>query len=410
MPQEGHGIRSSDETNLPLARLLLEVDQPWWRTFPSNVRDALFSREPEPLQLTAKPAADVVPLNLDLPWWRSLMAGLRDELFPEKLPPLNLTSRPVAVRNVHVAKPWWQSLAENLRDTLFPEKLPPLVLTSRPVPVRDLWGTYDYRRKGMIGTLVIHGAFAGMLIGVSIAGARVARQVQGQQVVSLAAPDVSVYMPLSNKVDDRTGGGGGGGDRDKLQAPKGKLPKAAMHQFTPPAVILRNENPKLAMEPTVVIPPEVRLPEVNLPNMGDPLAAVAAVLSNGTGSGGGIGTGSGGGVGSGDGPGFGQGRGGGTGGGVFQVGGGISAPRPVFTPDPEYSEPARRAKHQGIVVLWMVVGADGRPREVRVSRSLGMGLDEKAIEAVRQWKFEPARRNGVAVAVRINVEVDFKLY
>jgi TonB family protein len=58
----------------------------------------------------------------------------------------------------------------------------------------------------------------------------------------------------------------------------------------------------------------------------------------------------------------------------------------------------------------MVVGADGRPQQVRVQRSLGMGLDEKAIEAVRQWKFEPAKLNGQSVPVQINVEVNFRLY
>jgi TonB family protein len=61
-------------------------------------------------------------------------------------------------------------------------------------------------------------------------------------------------------------------------------------------------------------------------------------------------------------------------------------------------------------VLWVVVGPDGRPRDVRVSRSLGLGLDEKAMDAVRSWKFEPARKDGQPVAVQINVEVNFRLY
>jgi TonB family protein len=92
------------------------------------------------------------------------------------------------------------------------------------------------------------------------------------------------------------------------------------------------------------------------------------------------------------------------------VGGGVSAPRATYSPDPEYSEEARKAKYQGTVVLFMIVGPDGRPHEVRVMRSVGMGLDEKAIEAVRTWKFEPARKDGQAVAVQISVEVAFRLY
>jgi TonB family protein len=92
------------------------------------------------------------------------------------------------------------------------------------------------------------------------------------------------------------------------------------------------------------------------------------------------------------------------------VGGGVSAPRPIYDPDPEYSEQARQAKYQGAVLLWVVVGPDGRPRDIRVQRSLGMGLDEKAIEAVKQWRFEPARKDGQPVAVQVNIEVNFRLY
>jgi periplasmic protein TonB len=218
--------------------------------------------------------------------------------------------------------------------------------------------------------------------------------------------DVPVLPPSKTKV----GGGGGGGDRDKLQAVKGKLPKLAMEQFTPPAVVVRNEHPKLAIEPTVVVPPQIKMAS-SMPNIGDPMSHLpSGPPSNGTGSGSGIGSGSGGGVGVGVGPGVGDGRGGGVGGGVFRVGGGVSAPKATFSPDPEYSEEARKAKFQGTCVLWLIVGPDGHPRDIRVSRTLGLGLDEKAIEAVKNWKFEPAMKDGKPVAVQINVEVDFRLY
>src|SRR5207248_9403545 len=142
--------------------------------------------------------------------------------------------------------------------------------------------------------------------------------------------------------------------RDKLQAPKGRLPKQSMEQITPPMMVIRNEHPKLPVEPTVVMPPQVRLANNNLPNLGDPLSKLpSGPPSNGTGSGGGIGSGNGGGVGSGEGPGVGPGRGGGIGGGVFRVGGGVSAPRAIATPDPEYSEEARKAKYQGVCVLML---------------------------------------------------------
>jgi TonB family protein len=95
---------------------------------------------------------------------------------------------------------------------------------------------------------------------------------------------------------------------------------------------------------------------------------------------------------------------------VFKVGGSVSAPRPIYMPDPEYSEEARKANRQGSCVLRLVVGPDGNPSGVSVERSLGMGLDEKAIDAVRSWRFEPARKDGKPVAVQIHVEVSFRLY
>jgi TonB family protein len=106
----------------------------------------------------------------------------------------------------------------------------------------------------------------------------------------------------------------------------------------------------------------------------------------------------------------GTGVGGGIGGGVYLVGRGVSAPRAIYDPEPEYSEEGRKARYQGTVLLQVVVGVDGRTRDVRVARSLGMGLDEKALEAVRQWRFDPATQDGQPVAVLVNIEVNFRLY
>ncbi len=306
----------------------------------------------------------------------------------------------------------WHSIRRQIHERRHPEKLPPLQLTSKPVRVRDIWGEYNYKKKGAVSSVLLHLAVIGGIVGLTIAGRHVVQQVQKQETVTLIAPDPSTYMPLSTKKNDTIAGGGGGGDRDKIVAPKGKLPKLSMEQITPPAMVIRNDHPKLTVEPTIVIPPQVKMNmAANMPNFGDPKSAVPmGPPSNGTGAGGGIGSGSGGGIGSGEGPGLGPGRGGGTGGGVFRVGGGVSAPKALFTPDPEYSEEARKAKYQGTVVLWLVVGADGHPRDVKVARTLGMGLDQKAIEAVRNWKFEPAMKDGRPVAVQINVEVNFRLY
>jgi len=303
----------------------------------------------------------------------------------------------------------WKSLFSNLDDYFFPKKLPPLVLTSRPVPVRDIWGFYDYKKNGATGSVIVHIVALVLLVGGTILGRSVVKQIvkPDEHVTWVPTDEIPVLQPSKTQA----GGGGGGGDRDKFQAPKGKLPELAMDQITPPAIVVRNPNPKLAVTPTVVIPPEVKMASNNMPTIGDPMSHLpSGPPSNGTGSGGGIGAGSGGGVGTGDGPGVGPGRGGGIGGGVFRVGGGVSAPRSVFAPDPEYSEEARKAKYQGTCVLWLIVGPDGHPRDIKVTRSLGLGLDEKAIEAVKQWKFEPAMKDGKPVAVQINVEVSFRLY
>ncbi len=347
--------------------------------------------------------------------WSSLKSNVRAALFPEKLPPLQLTSKPVSDREVwgeydQANASLWSSLKGNVRAALFPEKLPPLQLTSKPVRVRDIWGEYNYKKKSAGVSAVVHVTMVAILIALSIAGTKAVKDAKKQESVTLIAPDLTPPLPMTSKKGPSSGGGGGGGDRDKLQATKGKLPKFSMQQLAPPAVVIRNPDPKLVVEPTVVVPPQIKIAS-NMPNLGDPMSPIpSGPPSNGTGSGGGIGSGSGGGVGSGTGPGVGPGRGGGIGGGVFRVGGGVSAPRALDTPDPEYSEEARKAKYQGTVVLWLVVDQNGRPRDIKVARALGMGLDQKAIEAVRNWKFEPAMKDGRPVAVQINVEVNFRLY
>jgi periplasmic protein TonB len=274
-----------------------------------------------------------------------------------------------------------------------------------------IWGQYNnYRSNGLIGSVIVHAVLLALILGGAIFGHQVVQKVQQHETVTLIAPSPDSYaLPVAKKV---VSGGGGGGDRDRIQAPKGALPKPALEQITPPQIVLRNDHPKLAVAPTVVVPPQVRLAENHMPNFGNPSSAPlpSAPPSNGIGSGGGIGSGSGGGVGVGHGPGVGEGSGGGIGGGVYKVGGGISAPQAVSTPDPEYTEDARNAKTQGTCILWLIVDDHGNPRDIRIVRGLGHGLDAKAIEAVKQWRFQPAEKDGHPVNVQISVEVAFRLY
>jgi TonB family protein len=95
---------------------------------------------------------------------------------------------------------------------------------------------------------------------------------------------------------------------------------------------------------------------------------------------------------------------------IEKIGPGVSSPYPINQVIPEFSEVARKAKYQGIVLVSVIVDAQGMPHDPRVVRALGMGLDEKAIEAVLKYRFKPAMKNGVPVPVKINIEINFRLY
>jgi protein TonB len=304
-------------------------------------------------------------------------------------------------------EPLWKSLFQGLDEFFFPKKLPPLKLESKPIPVKDIWGFYNYKKNGALGSTVAHVIVIALIIGGTIFARRlVVQAVAKTQVTTLIDPGDYALKPAKTAA----GGGGGGGDRDVLKASAGRLPKASLKpQITPPTAVIRNLAPKLTAEPTVVVDPDIKLAMNNMPNLGDPKSTLV-IPSNGTGSGSGIGSGSNGGVGSGDGRGVGPGSEAGAGGGAYRPGKGVTAPRVVYDPEPEFSEEARKAKFQGLCVLEVTVDATGRPTNIHVVNSLGMGLDEKAIEAVKTWRFEPGMRDGHPVAVAINLEVDFHLY
>ena len=303
-------------------------------------------------------------------------------------------------------KPWLRSLYENVRDVIQPPKLPPLQVTSKPVAVKDIWGLYGRDKRSGAMSVALHVTTVALLF--TVASSKTVQNTVRQVITPVFAPDIAPYQPKMAPQKQQMGGGGGGGDRSPLPASKGRLPRQSLKQFTPPMAVVNNPNPKLLMEPTIIVPPDVPLPNNNMNVWGDPLAKIGPP-SNGPGSGGGIGSGSGGGVGSGKGGGFGPGEGGGVGGGVFRVGGGVTAPALLYKVEPEYSEEARKAKYQGTVVLYVEVDPSGRARNLRVVRSLGLGLDEKAMEAVNKWRFRPGYKDGKPVTVAATIEVNFRL-
>jgi len=285
----------------------------------------------------------------------------------------------------------------NIKELFHPTPLPPLEgITSKPIEVDNMWGLYGGQEKTAGTTsLIIHAVVIALVLFI---GSLKPVQKLVQEHVPLFFTDLKPYKPVENK------GGGGGGARAPLDASKGKLPKIAPKQFTPPRV--DTVQAKLPMTPTIVS--DVPIPNIDALNYGDTLSKLG-VPSNGTGLGGGIGTGSGGGVGSGHGPGVGPGSGGGFGGGAYKIGGGVSQPILITKIEPEYSEEARKAKWQGTVQLSIVIDENGHPRDPKVTKALGLGLDQKAIEAVEKWLFKPGMKDGKPVAVYATIEVTFHL-
>ena len=142
-----------------------------------------------------------------------LLENPREANFPQE-PQLNLLLKDEALDD-----PLYRRLFRGLDEFFFPKKLPPLVLTSRPVPVRDIWGFYNYKRRGALGSTVLHMIAIAAIIGGALVARRVVEVVKPKETVQLIAPD---SIPTLKPSKTLSGGGGGGGDHDKLQATKGR--------------------------------------------------------------------------------------------------------------------------------------------------------------------------------------------
>jgi protein TonB len=303
-------------------------------------------------------------------------------------------------------QPWYRAFVENLREAYRLARMRPVKL-DRPVEVGELWN--PPRRYRRVQLLVFLGhAIVALLILVPLFPHLGQPNVQATS--SFVPLDISPYQPIFHaKPGKKLSGGGGGGDRSPTPPTRGRLPRFSMTQFAPPMAKII-PHPKIQVEATVLGPPNIKMPSPNLPNYGDPLAKLVN-NSGGPGDGGGIGTGSSGGVGSGQGGGVGPGYQYGTGGGYPQAGeGGYGEPVCLFCPNPQFSDEAVKLKYQGTVLLRFVVTKDGRAEDIQVVRSLGLGLDQKAIAAVRTWRFKPAvGPSGKPAAVILVAEISFRL-
>ncbi|HEY1525056.1 MAG TPA: energy transducer TonB [Candidatus Angelobacter sp.] len=265
------------------------------------------------------------------------------------------------------------------------------------------WAGYPVRRINFALSLALHGVMA-FLVGAGFLMVKsYVPRIEPQRIVTTRLEPYPV--PIGSHP---SGGGGSGGAADRIRASAGVAPRAAREQLTPPIILRNNSQPRLAATTTVIAPPDLVLPRTQ--QIGDPLSDLTTP-SNGPGVAGGMGGNFGGGVG-GDRGGFGRGPGPGGGccGDLYSVGNGVTEPRAIYAPEPEFSEEARIAKFQGEVTLQATISADGHARNLVVVRSLGMGLDEKALEAVRTWRFDPAKKDGRPVAVQMNIIVNFHLF
>ncbi len=254
----------------------------------------------------------------------------------------------------------------------------------------------DFRRgmyagnetKAGFGSLAVHAAM--LALAMFLGSLKPVRKAM-KEAVTLMAPAPPVH------VAEHKGGGGGGARQPDVK--KADLPKPTPRLFTPP----RTDPVEARLE----LPASLAdVPSLNNNDIGN-IAGLGTL--NGAGLAGGIGTGGGGGIGIGNGPGAGPGGNGGSGGGIYRPGGDVSNPVPIFRPEPQYSEEARKAKWGGTVLLSLVVDETGHTMDIKVLKPLGLGLDEKAIEAVSKWLFKPGTKGGKPVKVYAQIEVTFRL-
>jgi TonB family protein len=249
----------------------------------------------------------------------------------------------------------------------------------------------------------LHGAAIALILLTTGVHTRLARNTD--HVALLMPLDLVKYEVTVPQRDDA---GGGGGMRAKTAASIGNLPTRALKQFLAPMVTTENASPILSIEPTIIASPEIAVAQIDLAQFGDPHGVVGPP-SAGPGKGGGIGNGDGTGVGPGEGPGAGPGRDGGIASGQKGLQGSLTEPVLLWKVDPEYSEEARKAKLQGVVMVRAVIDARGQVRDIAVTQGLGLGLDDRAIAAVQKWKFRAAMRNGRPVATSALIQLTFRL-
>jgi periplasmic protein TonB len=376
-------IRSAADPSLRLGRLPSPSRESSLRSLFSNLRDFLVER---PVKLKAG-----TPTAFDIPRFGTGMGSNLKEFFHSG-PRGNVRS--ALLVNWHEEPSLWA----NLRDFIAPRKLPPLKTTSQAIPVPEIWTKDKNFSRMQVVSILVHAAFIALIVLAPL----IFPQIISPPVTKASSPalentDISPYKNILKP--GATKAGGGGGAADKLPPRRGTPPKFSWTQISRP--MMNPPKSDITVAPTVLGNPDIRLP--NSTTLGDPF---------GKGSSDSLGQGHGNGVGNGNGNGVGPGEGYGTGGGTPNAGtGGYGTPACLYCPRADYSDEAMKVKVQGVVELIAIITPDGRVTDVHVAKGLGLGLDEKAIEAVRTWRLKPALGpDGRPASVRQIIEVTFQLY
>jgi protein TonB len=366
--------------------------------FWSNFKQFLFER---PVKIRGDFESPLMPENYGDGFTENLKAVLKSSPVPK------------GPSNSKLEVAWgagFGGFGSRIKELFFPVKQAPAQWTSKPVKVKDIWSKDENFGWTQVISIGLHAVIIALLV-IPLFTHILPPSTEAKNKLDMTPLDISPYMTTLPAGAKKAGGGGGGGDRSVTPPTKGRAPKFAYTQFTPPEATLKNPAPKLPMDPTLLGPPDLKVANPSLPNLGDPLAATVN-NSGGPGGGGGIGTGTSGGIGSGSGAGLGPGNTAGTGGGDFRAGvNGVGSPVCIYCPPPEYSDEARKAKYQGTVLLDVTVTSDGRVINPFVIKGPGLGMEEKALAQVRNWKMRPALGpSGKPVNCRVQIEVTFHLY
>lgn len=270
--------------------------------------------------------------------------------------------------------PFLRRVLGEILDRVWPPPEPDLHLESQPIPVKDIW-SHESHTSHRAASVAVHIVVVAILMLPLWRPVRNAIHQQVEVLPTLFEPGPS--LPKMHRL-------AGGGAPQHPQLPSKPDPV---------------EAPPQRIQPPLKLTPATSLANVPLPQFGNP-GAVAGPPGTNSGH---TGVGPGGSGNAVDGGGDCEGQ-------PCGVGGDVSEPVPIYEPDPEYSDAARKAKFQGTVIVGVVIGVDGHVYDPKIVQPLGLGLDQKALEAVKLWRFEPAKKNGRPVRVAADIEVNFRLY